>query len=264
MNKIIALFFILTLWCAPAAFAQFGEPEVKDSVQPRSLFQEGYKFGFGFHIALNDFGFGGGGQFRFGLANYSEATITFKMAGLKDPSELTFTDFYYGGRITPEKYRRVVAFPLYFGYKKRFFARQISDNFRVFAALSAGPVFAWSFDYFNDLNGNGFRENDIFIYGNVEPVYDIFSGWKNSQTHWGAGGELVLGIDFGDNFANLNSVQFGYAMKYFDKGIQIMEPNKNIPLVTNGEITGFRLEPAHDPTKYFGSAQISFVFGWMW
>lgn len=266
-NSLSFLLLAALLLTSSSAFAQFGEPPVEKKIEPRTLFEEGYKTGFGINLSLNDFGFGLGGQFRKGLNPYTEGLLTLKMMGLKDPTEQTFINYQFGFRTIPNKYRRAISIPMYLGLKKRFFAREISDDFRVFGALSGGPVFAISYAYFNDLNDNGFRENDTFTYGFQERTYDLFNGFKESDTHWGVGGEIQLGIDFGDNFANLSSMQFGYTFNYFDQGIQILEPNK--PVIINGEVqfqeNGFvQTEPANDPRKYFGSAQISFVFGWMW
>ncbi|WP_020404302.1 hypothetical protein [Gracilimonas tropica] len=263
------------------AYAQFGEPEVLEKEKPRNLFDEGYRTGFGFNFSLNDFGVGAGGQFRFGLNPYTEAIATLKISALKDPTEQTFIDYYFGFRTVPEKYKRILSFPLYVGLKKRFFAEDISDNFRVYSSLSAGPTYAFSYPYFNDLNDNGFRENDRLIYGFSEQVNDVFTGWKQADSHWGFGGEFVIGIDFGEKFNNLSSVQFGYTMNYFSKGIQVLEPcapdltriNQapinpcgvgSSDVVQVGENAFAPLEKANDPRKYFGSAQISFIFGWMW
>lgn len=279
-NLIVFTVALLVCFQTNDVYAQFGEPEVEEKETPRNLYDEGYKTGFGFNIALTDFGLGVGGQLRVGLSRYTEAIASLKVAALKDPTEQTFTDFF-GARIIPEKYQRVIAIPLYVGLKKRFFASAISDNFRPYTSLSAGPTFAFSYSYFEDFNENGFRENDGRIYPIVEPVNDIISGWGNSETHWGLGGEFVLGIDFGDNFANISSVQFGYTMNYFSDGIQVLEPCQpdlnrinqaprnpcglgvtQVPV--GGENDTAPLEQANDPRKYFGSAQISFVFGWMW
>ncbi len=271
------------------AFAQFGEPEVQEKEVPRNLFDEGYKAGFGFNISLNDFGLGAGGQFRFGLDSYTEALVTLKIAGLRDPTEQTFIDYNFGFKTVPEKYLRIFSVPLYVGIKKRFFAENISDDFRVFSSLSAGPTYAVSIPYFKDSNENGFREDDARIYAEYfrpEPISDVFTGWDKSQSYWGFGGEFVIGVDFGDKFRNLSSVQFGYTMNYFKDGIQVLEPcqpNLNrinqgptpgsscefspgtVPVyLNNGTIGNAPLEESHDPRKYFGSAQISFVFGWMW
>jgi len=286
--KKLSLFIITFMICFQSnqVYAQFGEPEVEEKETPRNLYDEGYNVGFGFNLALTDFGLGVGGQLRVGLGPYTEGIATLKIAGLKDPTEQTFTDFL-GYRTIPEKYQRVIAVPFYVGLKKRFFARAISDSFRPYASLSAGPTFAFSYSYFKDYNENGFRENDGRIYPIVEPVNDIFTGWNNSKTHWGLGGEFVLGIDFGENFANLSSIQFGYTMNYFSDGIQVLEPCQPdlnrinqapinpcglgvdyaqvlVPDGGNVSIAQAPLEQANDPRKYFGSAQISFVFGWMW
>jgi len=278
---ITAIAIILTVGLTSSTtFAQFGEPEVKEKDQPRNLFDEGFRTGFGINASLNDFGFSAGGQFRFVFDSYTEALLTFKIAGLKDPTEQTFVDYYWGSRTVPEKYRRILSTPVYVGIKKRFFADAITDNFRVYSSLSAGPVFALSYSYFQDLNGNGFRENDSRVYNFVEPINDVFAGFNNSKTHWGMGGEFVIGIDFGENFSSLSSVQFGYTMNYFSKGIQVLEPcqpdlnrineqpinpcGMGQNFVSVGQNAVAPLEKANSPRKYFGSAEISFIFGWMW
>ncbi|MEQ8525064.1 hypothetical protein [Gracilimonas sp.] len=286
MKKLIFFTFLFSLFgVGNHAFAQFGEPDVQKKEVPRNLYDEGYRTGFGFNISLNDFGVGVGGQFRFGLNSYTEALVTLKMMGLKDPTEQTFIDYTFGFKTVPEKYRRVLAVPLYIGLKKRFFAEEISDNFRVYSSLSAGPTYALSYAYFNDTTENGFRENDSGIYGRSERLNDIFSGWGDSKSHWGFGGEFVLGIDFGEKFSNLSSVQFGYTMNYFSDGIQVLEPcqpdlnrinqqplnpcgiseSNTVPVfLSDGSVGQAPLEKANDPRKYFGTAQITLIFGWMW
>ena len=132
------------LFLSSDAFAQFGEPEVRKQPVPKNLFDEGYKTGFGFILGANDFGFGVGGQYRKGISRYNEALFTFKVTGIKDPREQTFIDFF-GTKITPDKYKRVMSFPITVGLKHRFFAQEISDNFRFYGTLTAGTVFAFSY-----------------------------------------------------------------------------------------------------------------------
>lgn len=264
--------------------AQFDEPDVQKKEKPRNLYDEGYRTGFGINLSLNDFGFGAGGQFRFGLNPYTEAIVNLKLTGLKDPTEQTYIDYTFGFKTIPEKYKRVFAVPLHIGLKQRLFAQNITDNFRVYTSLSGGPVYAFSIPYFKDSNGNGFRENDPRIYTEYlrpEELNDIFSGWNKSESYLGVGGELVIGVDFGEKFGNLSSVHFGYTFNYFKEGIQVLEPCKpNLNLMNQqspnpceigpsmirvGNANDFApMEKANDPRKYFGSAQISFVFGWMW
>ncbi|MFN1834905.1 hypothetical protein AB2B38_006555 [Balneola sp. MJW-20] len=265
--KFIGLLFLM-LFVSQSAMAQFGEPEVKRKTSPRNLYDEGFRNGYAVYIALNDFGFGVSGQYRKVLNPYTELLITAGVGGLRDPSEQTFIDYTFGFRTIPDKYRRVVNFPIFVGFKQRVFPEAIQDNFRPFYSLSGGPVFALSVPYFDDTNDNGFRENDRLLYGFNENVYDVFTGWGNTKSHFGFGGEFILGVDFGENFASLTSVQFGYTVRYFNEGIQILEPFKpdlseqGFPQDNNNDGL-VDVEPFNDKRKFFGSVQITFVFGIM-
>ena len=275
MKKIsILAVFILSVFIAHSANAQYGEPELQEIISPKNLYDEGYKSGLGFTFGLNDFGFGAGIQYRRGFSPYLEGLLNFKIAGLRDPREQTHIDFYFGNRTIASKYNRVITFPVTVGMKRRLFAENITDNFRVHTAMSIGPSFAAVIPYFRDFNANGYREDDIFTYGvfGVEPVNDIFTGWSDTEWELGWTGEIVLGIDFGDNFAKLQTLQFGYSFYYFDQGLQILEPNapRILPNGTFAEVDadGFPVfpdgfDPANDRVSYFGSAQITFIVGWM-
>lgn len=262
----LLLFILLSL--SARVEAQFGEPELKSKAESRNLYNEGYKSGFGFLFTINDFGFGAGGQFRKTINTNTEGLLTLRITGIKDPKEQTYIDYYFGFKTTPNKYKRIISFPLNIGVKRRLFAEQISDNFRVFTSVSAGPVLAYSFPYFNDSNNNGFQENNVNVYGISERAYDIFSGWKDGEPHYGWNGDVQIGIDFGSNFANLTTLQFGYTFNYFKKGLQIMQP-KEPKLTPSGQLQyddmgELLLKDSFDARKFYGSAQISFIFGWMW
>ena len=268
MKNLVTLLAVVTLFSAPA-LGQFNEPEMKQVIEPKNLYDEGFKKGLGFYFGLSDFGLGVGMQYRRVLSPYNEALLNIKIAGLRDPSEQTHIDYYFGNRTIASKYRRVITFPVTVGFKHRLFAQTISDNFRVHTALNVGPSFAVTLPYFKDYNENGYREADYYTYYNsVEPINDVFSGWKDAQSEFGWNGEIVLGIDFGDNFARLQSFQFGYSFYYFKNGLQILEPYK--PVIVNGSFVDFDgdgaidFEAANAPVNYFGSAQITFIIGWMW
>lgn len=272
MKKPTALTTIFALiLCINSVSAQYGEPEIQSIESPKNLFDEGYKTGFGIVLGLNDFGFGAGMQFRKGLSSYTEGLFNLKIAGLRDPSEQTYIDYYFGSRTIPSKFKRVITIPATIGLKRRVFAREISDNFRVHTSMSFGPVLAFAIPYFNDANNSGYREESFELGGYRERVYDVFQGWKESETELGWNGEIVLGIDFGDNFARLQTFQFGYNFYYFGNGIQILEPmeparSPNGLIIDDNPrdtIPDLYLE-ANDPSKFFGSAQITFIFGWMW
>ena len=271
MKKItcLSVLFALVLTISDG-FAQYGEPEIQRAESPKNLYDEGYKTGFGFAFNLTDFGFGAGVQLRKGLSSYTEGFLNFKIAGLRDPSEQTYIDYYWGHRTVPSKYKRVVTFPLSVGLKRRVFASQISDNFRVHAGTSFGPSLAVTTPYFKDYNQNGYKETGIE--GWPEPIQDIFQGWKRAEWEFGWTGDLVLGVDFGDNFAKLQTFQFGYNFYYYPDGIQIMEPFKPgrnedgsfIDLDLDGFPDPDSFVDSYDKMHFLGSAQVTFIFGWMW
>lgn len=271
-----ALLLLLFLFAAGflitgTAQGQIREPELMDYDAPRTPLDEGVRRGIGFNVVINNFGFGLGAEYRRVLAPYMEGTLTLRMAGLRDASEQTFTDFFFGQQIIPNKYQRGFSFPLFLGLRHRIFARSVEDSFRFFLSGSAGPVMAFTYPYFNDHNGNGFREGEQFAAGfnYFEPVNDIFTGLGQGEWHLGMGGELMLNLDIGRNFANLTSIQFGYLFYWFRDGIELMYPNQpdlsQQPFTQEQVINGtYPMIPFFKPQKYFGTPQVSFVFGRMW
>ena len=247
----------------------FGEPELEGINVSRNLFDEGYRSGLGFRIGLNDFGLQLGAQYRRSLRPYTEALVSLSISGVRDPSEQTYIDYYFGNRVVPSKFKRVLSTPLTMGLKKRFFPNQITDNFRVHSSVSLGGAMVFVLPYFEDYNENGFREANVNEFLVYEPVNDVFEGWNELETSLAMTGECVLGIDFGDNFAQLQSFQFGYTFYYIPDGLQIMEPFK--PVRSNGVIVDLNqdqipdaYERSNDPVNFLGSVQITFVFGKMW
>ena len=252
-----------------AALAQTREPDVIPLPEPRTPLSEGKHNALGFEFMVNNFGFGIGGHYSRILGPYTQLTVETGITGLRDVSEQTFTDPFFGQQIIPNKYKRAIAFPLHIGLKRRFFAQKISDNFRFFVAGSGGPAMAFVYPYVRDNNNNGFRDN-LIVNGvpRSEGVNDFFSGWKDGETTWGVTGQLKVGVDIGDNFSKLTTVEFGYFFYYFDQGIQMMEPYR--PIINNqGEFIfnpdgTLAREPFFDKQKYFGTPQITLTFGGMW
>jgi len=252
------------------ASAQTLEPEVQESVRTATTLSENYGTAFGFGFLMNNFGFGVGGELRKVVSSQTELTASLRVTGLRDPSEQTFTDFFFGQQVIPNKFQRAFSFPLMLGMRQRLFPEFVQDNYRFFASASMGPSVALSYPYFDDINNNGFREQFQNFF---EPVNDIFTGLGEGEWHWGGAGELKLGVDIGDNFTRLSSVEFGYFFYYYPDGIQIMMPNQpelrpNVnpgqdPFIVdqNGELV---LEPFFEPQSFFGTPQITFTFGWLW
>lgn len=272
---IVLLGLIIFFQAGNEVSAQVQEPEVKPTPLNISTLQEGYKSGFGINVNMNNFGFGLGAEYRRVVAPQAEATISFRVTGLRDASEQTFTDIFFGQQIVPNKFQRAFAMPLMIGLRQRVFPDVIQEDYRFFISASAGAVAAFAFPYFDDINDSGFRESLPPIYN--EPVNDIFSGWSDGNWHLGGAGEFKIGVDIGRNFSKLNSIEFGYLFYYFPDGIQMMSPNQ--PLRVQNRAPGqfpYQHSDPDDPIntilaedffpaqRFFGTPQITFTFGWFW
>lgn len=286
-NKLLlASVFTLLLFSSiqTNAFAQIQEPEPVQPERDLIVLSDEYGSGFGIGINMNNFGFGIAGEYRKVVGPQSELMFKLGITGLRDESEQTFTDYFFGQQIIPNKFQRGMAFPLMAGFRQRVFPDVIQENYRFFVSASAGPVAAFTYPYFEDSNGNGYRETgneyeffeqdgETFIrFAQAERVSDIFSGMGDGDWYWGAAGEVKIGVDIGRNFSRLNSVEFGYYFYYFTEGIQMMQPNQPVlrqqtgpnqsPYVwENGQLV---TEEFFEPQKFFGTPQITFTFGWLW
>jgi hypothetical protein len=252
------------------AQTQIDEPELTIEERVSNPLNRNYHSGLTFDFVVNNFGFGIGGQYRRVLAPQMEGIFNMRITGLRDASEQTFTDVFFGQQIVPNKFQRGFAFPAMIGLRKRLFADKVQDQYRFFVTASVGGVAAFAFPYFNDRNNNGFREqfND-----NFEQVNDIFTGWSDGDWHFGGAGELKIGLDVGRNFSRVTSIEFGYYMNYFPDGIQMMTPTQPDLLENIGpgqspfqfnENGDLLLEPYFDEQKFFGSPQITITFGRLW
>ena len=268
------IFFITVL---PAA-AQVIEPEVERTTRDISVLSDNYNRGFGINIVMNNFGFGLGGEFRQVIAPQMEFTASLRATGLRDASEQTFTDFFFGQQIVPNKYQRAFAFPLILGLRQRIFANAIQDDFRFFVSAGMGPAASFSYPYFDDAENYGYRftGNELVLINEElfrmqsSQVNDIFSGLNQGEWHWGAAGEFKISLDIGSNFSRLNSIDFGYYFYYFPNGIQLMMPNQpvfrtDVPrpdILKLDEQDNLVFDPFFESQRFFGSPQITFTFGW--
>lgn len=260
----VSAFFVLATGVNPV-LAQLEEPEVISDISPRTPLDEGYNNRWGIDLLVNNFGFGLAGTYGKMLGPYTELTFKTGITGLREASEQNFQDFFTGQQITPNKYNRAFAFPFMLGIKKRLFANQISDNMRFFVSSSAGPAMAFVFPYLRDINEpNGYRDYQLTQQGFLVPregFNDFFSGWSDGSSEWGVAGELKLGVDLGENFGTQTTVEFGYFFYYFDQGIQILQPRRAVYNRDGEVVEVFDFNP---PSKYFGTPQISVIFGGMW
>ncbi len=269
-SKFIIASIFLILLSAQLGFSQVKEPELREDERVATDLNELYRSGISFNVSVNNFGLALGGDYRRVISSQSELIASVRFTGLRDVTEQTFTDIFFGQQIIPNKFQRAFAFPLVIGLRNRLFADRVQDNYRFFITATGGPVAAFSYPYFDDVNNNGYREQFQNFF---EPVNDIFTGLSDGQWHLGAAGEVKLGMDLGSNFSRLTSIEFGYYFNFFPNGIQMMMPNQP-DLRTNfapGE-SPFQfddqgqllLEPFFDPQKWFGTPQITLTFGRLW
>lgn len=271
-NNYLKIFIssILILLTAQLAYSQVEEPEIREEERIATDLSELYNSGISFNFAVNNFGIAAGGDYRRVIGSQTELIATVRFTGLRDVTEQTFTDIFFGQQVVPNKFQRAFAFPMVVGLRHRLFGDRVQDNYRFFITAMGGPVSAYSYPYFEDINENGYREQ---FQNYIEPVNDIFSGLGDGDWHWGAAGELKLGMDLGSNFSRLTSVEFGYYFNYFPDGIQMMMPNQpdlreNVgpgespfQFDDEGELL---LEPFFDAQKWFGTPQITLTFGKLW
>lgn len=252
-----SIFFIVLIIAisTPVSAQLWVEPSIGEVKQYGTPYDDGARKGAGFELILNDFGFSFGGQYRYLLSPTQELTVNLAIGSLRDVSEQTFTTYF--SEIIPNKYNRVINLPVFFGFKQRLLKDYVQDNLRFTVQASVGPSTAFVYPYFMDLNDNGIREN-------LEPVVDALSEWGSGSFKFGAGGEFMLGMDFGQKKGGFTSFRFGVVMHYFKSGIQIMEPKRiNIERIENGQIFGTLVDNAR-PQKFFISPQFNLVLGTFW
>ncbi|MGM0506436.1 MAG: hypothetical protein ACQER4_04530, partial [Bacteroidota bacterium] len=179
MDKLVLCTLLMMVWvgvAAPRVIAQIEEPPVLPATDPKTPMDEGVRNGIGLDIMFNNYGFGVGTELRRVLSPMREGYLSLGFAGLRDVSEQTFTDFFFGQQIVPNKFQRGFSMPVLVGMRQRFFARKVQDNYRFYLSAGIGPVLAFIYPYFEDENENGYRE-DLREFGisYVEPINDVLS-----------------------------------------------------------------------------------------
>jgi len=277
-RSLYAFIFVFTLICFQLpAHGQVKQPEVRSADNPKTPLGQGFDNRFGGGIMVNNFGFGIGGTYSHAIGPYSEFTFSIGITGIRDASEQSFQNFFTGNNVVPNKFNRVLGFPVMFGLKKRIFPRQVADNFRFFVAASAGPALGLVYPYFEDDNNSGFRDFIIDPRGFRRPIEDrnsFFGGLGDASSQLGGAGEIKIGVDLGSNFKRQSTLEIGYFFYYFNEGLQLGEPNRpfgfqpcpgnqafGCPVAVNsqGERRSFL-----DPQKFFGTPQIRFTFSGWW
>lgn len=255
--KFVTILLFLSL-ANTISYAQIWvEPKLDSTKESGTPYDLGSRQGMGVDLILTDFGFSLGTQYRYLVSAQRELTASFSIGSLRDVSEQTFTSFY--SEIIPNKFNRIISMPLMFGFKQRLLSNYIQDNFRVFIHSAIGTNFAFVYPYFGDTNGNGIRDSD-YQNGNVDPVFDVLSGWDKGFFKIGPSAEFMINIDFGIDAKQFTSLRLGVVLHYFADGIQVMEPFKyqNVLIPNSPTIPNFARQ------KLFISPQFNLIFGGFW
>ncbi|MDI6400606.1 hypothetical protein QLX67_01270 [Balneolaceae bacterium ANBcel3] len=256
---LMALLGAVSAW--PATAQERIEPELAPVEAPMSPLDHDIRNGIAFRIHLNNFGFGLGAEYRRVLARNTKGIFEFQISGLRDEREQSFQS-YWGYSISPNKYNRVLVFPVLLGVQQRFLGSYLSDNFRFFVQASGGIAPAFVYPYFDhDMFGYGFRLTEI-------ELYDPLQGWGDGSFQMGTTGHISIGANVGGDFGRIQSIRLGYKFFYYPSGIQVMEPlepgpgfNVNLPPDMQPEDG---LVPAYGKQSFFGTPHITFVIGAMW
>lgn len=255
---IIFLSIVFTTNNSQAQTEQFDrfEPELAEEVLPSSAYSEGLYNGMSFNVEFNDFGIALGTQYRRGISFNNELILDVMVSALKDEREQQYQSYF--GQIIPNKFNRAFIVPATIGIKRRHFATQLSDAFRVYSQVALGAVVAFTYPYFDDELDLGYICGspslpgcESFPFGQIPN--DVFQGWGDGEFHTGVTGQIGIGIDFGSEFRRFQSVRFSYMFHYFPDGIQLMEPNS-----PNPNFDGFEKE------SFYGTPTIVLQFGRMW
>ena len=110
-------------------------------------------------LQLTEYGLGAGGALRRRLSDDWSATAELAVGAGRDEREQSFGGGLFGERVTPFKRNYVVLVPLQVGVERRLFRTRVEDNFRPFAAVAVGPTLAYQYPYFDDLDGDGRRDD---------------------------------------------------------------------------------------------------------
>ena len=277
----LSFILVFAIGFAPV-YGQLTEPEVRSASTAKTPLQQGFSNRIGGSVYVNNFGFGISGTYSHALGPFTELTFSTGITGIRDVSEQSFTNFFTGQRVVPNKYNRALGFPFLVGLKKRVFPNLISDNFRFFFAASAGPALGLVYPYIDDADNNGYRtyqyrrieqgKQSFVIKGAPEEKNGFFSGLGDASTQWGGAGEVKVGVDLGSSFKHQSTLEIGFFFYYFDPGLQIMESRRPI-IVQQGEDQGFPKTDANgdrvnedffDAQKFFGTPQIKFTYSGWW
>ena len=167
-------------------------------------------------LALSEYGLGAGGALRGRLSDDWSATAELSIGAGRDEREQSIGGGLLGEAEVRFKRNNVLLVPLQVGVERRLFRTTVEDNFRPFVALAVGPTLAYQWPYFDDLDGDGRRDDG-------EALTTGLSGLGDGQARVGVGGTVTVGAAFGRGPRTLPSIRFGLQGTYFPVPVDLLE-----------------------------------------
>ena len=265
-----SLLAILLAWSVGGAAQSRSEPDLLPTDTARSPLSAGLRSGMWVNLSLNNFGFAIGTEYRRLLGRDTEIVLEAQWSGLRDESEQNF-QYYTGQQVIPNKFQRVLAFPVLLGMRQRLFADAVSDNFRIYLSGQVGPTFAYAYPYFQPATAPYYHAEDptfTIVTGPIRAKFsdqfanDIFQGWGKGSWVGGTAGQFTIGADFGAGFKSIQSLKIGVLTHVYPSGIQILEPIRLQAYDQNRE--AFVITDGSPKQRVFVSPVITLVLGGMW
>lgn len=169
-------------------------------------------------IRLDEYGFGLGGSTRSRLTDDLSLTFEAAVGSGKDTREQQFFLGSFGDSVTPFKRNYAILVPLHLGLEQRLFRRSVEDNFRPFVTASGGPVMAFQWPYFEDIDGDGILDDDA-----GEELLGAFSGIPEGQIRVGLSANAAVGAYFGRGTRRAQGLRFGFIAHYFPAEVDLLE-----------------------------------------
>jgi hypothetical protein len=179
-----------------------------------------YDTGGGVAFLLTEFGLGAGGLYRVGVGRGTSILVEGSVGAGRDEREQQFFVGLFGETVTPFKRNYVLLAPVHAGVEQRLFRAAIEDDFRPFVQVTAGPTVAYQWPYFDDVDGDGLRDEG-------EERLGPWRGIGEGSTRIGAGGSVALGAYFGRGRAT-QGLRFGYAASYFFEPVELLEEDPEV------------------------------------
>ncbi len=190
MKKIFILFLLIPLFQINAQKIGKLAPDTSRIVFPPSAWGVNLMFGEG--------GFGIGTFYKTRLTENLTGFIDFSISESKDEKEFEYID-YWGAVYVHNKKNRVFMLPVNLGIQYRMFSNSLTDNFRPYISIAAGPTMVITNPY----------------------EKEFFEALGYSQLRMAVGGYAAIGTNFGISRSSLLGITIKYSYAHlFDDGVE--------------------------------------------